>query len=238
MTDRYALIGHGDHPGDSDAGNTVSGDVMVRTAGNTTLVNAFIGHLIDPDGTYTSGNTFIGVGSFAGGPELLTADANSGFFSAPTGQLRFYIPGPLSNQIAAGASLNGTPAPGPGITPNAQGVYAFGLGPYNLVDPGNFAFYTLPVPPVVPVAVPVANGNNLPSPVFMPAIELPPFPFRQDIRFIRPVVFERDSWLQWYDYGIEGFVDFLPNGSMYTLGSFEVDSEDTNKDASAAANDE
>ena len=72
----------------------------------------------------------------------------------------------------------------------------------------------------------------------MPAIELPPFPFRQDIRFIRPVVFERDSWLQWYDYGIEGFVDFLPNGSMYTLGSFEVDSEDTNKDASAAANDE
>ncbi len=224
--DRYALIGHGDQPGDSDAGRAVSGDVMIRTGGNATLSNAFIGHLIDPDGSYASGNTFIEVGSIAG-PQLLTADSNSGFFSAPTGQLRFYIPGAPANQIAAGASLNGTPAPGPGITPNAQGLYTFGLGPYSLVDPGNFAFYTLGVAPVTPIAS-AAGGDNLPSMVIMPTFGegLTAASFLQDIRFIRPVVFERDSWLQWYDYGIEGFVDFLPNASMYTLGSFEVEEDE------------
>ncbi len=226
-TNQYALIGNGDELGDVDAVNAVSGDVRVRTGGSATLVNnAFIGNLIDPDGSYTSGNTFIGVGSI-GGSELLTADANSGFFSAPTGQLRFYIPGVLNNQIAAGASLNGTLASGPGITPNAQGLYTFGLGPYSLVDPGNFAFYTLGIAPVTPIAR-ITGGNNLPDAVVLPAIgkDLSAASFPQDIRLIRPVVFERDSWWQWPEYRIGGFVDFLPNASMYTLGSFELEEEE------------
>ncbi|MFK5924515.1 MAG: filamentous hemagglutinin N-terminal domain-containing protein [Verrucomicrobiota bacterium] len=228
VTDSYALIGHGDQPGDGDAGRAVSGDVMVRTGGNTTLTNAFIGHLIDGDGSYTSGDTFIGVGTVAG-PERLIANANSGFFSAPTAQLRFYIPSSSSNQIAAGASLNGTLAPGPGIIPNNQGVYAFGLGPYNLVDPGNFAFY-VPLQPVASVTA-AADGDNLPGVMTLPAIGigggigLSAASFPQDILFIRPVAFERDSWWQWPEYRIGGFVDFLPNHSMHTLGSFELEEE-------------
>ncbi|MDF1659551.1 MAG: hypothetical protein P1U58_18180, partial [Verrucomicrobiales bacterium] len=140
--DQYARIGHGNHNGNSDAGFSVEGDVSVRTTSSLTLTQAEIGHQIDADGTYTSGNTFIGVGT-AGGTETLTADAASRFDSAPGGELRFYIPSAASNQVAAGAFLNGTAATGPGITPNTQGEYAFGEGPYVLTDPGNFAFYTL-----------------------------------------------------------------------------------------------
>jgi len=140
--DQYARIGHGDENGNSDAGFSVEGDVSVRTTSSLTLTQAEIGHQIDADGTYTSGNTFIGVGT-VGGTETLTADAASRFDSAPGGELRFYIPSAASNQIAAGAFLNGTAASGPGIIPNNQGEYNFGEGPYVLTDPGNFAFYTL-----------------------------------------------------------------------------------------------
>jgi hypothetical protein len=127
--DRYALIGHGDDPGDWDNGNTVSGDLTLQVGGNLTLANAFLGHQIDPDGTYTSGNTFVGVGTEAM-QQSLTADAGSSFTSAPlgTGELRFYIFDEANNQIAAGASLNGSPAPGLGMADNKQGLFSFWCG--------------------------------------------------------------------------------------------------------------
>ncbi|MCF6314310.1 MAG: hypothetical protein L3J39_17815 [Verrucomicrobiales bacterium] len=152
---RYALIGHGENTGDSggDAGDTVSGDVMIETGGNVTLSNAGIGHQIDPTGSYASGNTFLGVGSD------LTADANSAFNSAAAGvgELRLYVAG--NDNVDAAAKLNGTPH-GAAAFPNDQGAYVFGAGSYAPAV-GNFAYYKLllsvvtvpsiPMPPSAPI---------------------------------------------------------------------------------------
>ncbi len=146
-TDRYALIGHGDNPGDGDAGNTVSGDVFVRVGGTAALTNAFIGHLIDNDGTYTAGRTFIGVDG------LLTTDALSQFNSAPRGnggELRIYLLALANDGVNPAALLNGV-AHGAAQGPNNQGLFPFAAGPYApgtavgggpVVD-GNFAYYLL-----------------------------------------------------------------------------------------------
>ncbi len=150
LTDQYVLIGHGDHLGDSDAGNTVRGDINLRVGGSAAFTNAYIGHLIDADGTYISGKTqiAIGTGNFDGGnlTDQLVVDGNSQFFSAPIangGELRFYLPRESSFQVADGARLNGA-----NVTtftngvPNRQGTFQPFNGPYN-INPadGNFAFY-------------------------------------------------------------------------------------------------
>ncbi len=135
-TDQYALIGHGDDLGDGDAGNTVGGNVFVRVGGTAALTNAFIGHLMDGDGTAT-GNTFIGVGT------ALTTDAASQLNSAPTGQLRIYLASPAGDLVNAATLLNGT-AHGATPAPNNQGQALFGAGPYAPAV-GNFAYYTLDV---------------------------------------------------------------------------------------------
>ncbi|MEM6884379.1 MAG: hypothetical protein AAF571_05050 [Verrucomicrobiota bacterium] len=135
--DQYAIIGHGDQPGDGDLGDTVSGTVSVLVSGNATLSNAFMGHQIDADGTYTSGNTFVGVGGD------LTADAASQFNSAlggaGMGELRVYLLG--SDNVNAATLFNGT-AHGAVPFPNNQGTFSFGEGPYAPVT-GNFAYYGL-----------------------------------------------------------------------------------------------
>ena len=140
-TIQYALVGHGDEPEDlgQDQNNTVAGDVSLRAGGNVTLTNAFLGHLIDNNGTYTSGNTLLGVRGD------LTADANSQVFSAApaqNGELRFYVAGDdlvNANTLLNGVAHGGTPFP------NDQGKFGFGDGPYT-ADPandGNFAYYGL-----------------------------------------------------------------------------------------------
>ncbi|MEO0454355.1 MAG: filamentous hemagglutinin N-terminal domain-containing protein, partial [Verrucomicrobiota bacterium] len=60
--DRYARIGHGDQVGNGDT-NTVSGDIRLVVASDLSLndANTQIGHQTDA-GTYTSGDTVIGVG--------------------------------------------------------------------------------------------------------------------------------------------------------------------------------
>ncbi len=142
--DQYAVLGHGDRPGDTDgdAGNTVSGNVTVRVGGTAALTNAFIGHLIDGNGTYTGGNTIVGAGI------QLTADAASRFNSAPQGnggELRIYVASAAADGVNAAALLNGV-AHGAARAPNNQGQFAFGTGPYNVsAAPGNFAYYTLPI---------------------------------------------------------------------------------------------
>ena len=138
---RYAQIGHGDELGDSDSGSTVDGNVTLRIGGALTLTNAFIGHKIDGDGTYTGGNTFIGVAG------LLTADAASTFNSASPangGELRFYLTSTANDAVNAATLLNGT-AHGATAAPNNQGQFAFGTGPYvpNPSVAGNFAYYTI-----------------------------------------------------------------------------------------------
>ncbi len=154
-TERYALIGHGDDIGDSDDnfddGNTVGGDVTVRVGGAAQLANAFLGHLIDVNGTYTDGDTYFGVDG------VLTADASSGFNSATEangGELRIYLVSAASDAVNAAALLNGV-AHGGDPAPNNQGPYAFGLGTYapgtvrasapagGGAVAGNFAYYTL-----------------------------------------------------------------------------------------------
>ena len=143
---QYALIGHGDEPGDGDAGDTVSGDVFVRVGGSATLTGGFIGHRID-GGTYESGRTVIGVNG------VLTADADSAFNSAPQangGELRIYLGSLAGDLVDPAALLNGTPHGGD-QGPNDQGAFGFALGPYvpnTAVDggptvDGNFAYYTL-----------------------------------------------------------------------------------------------
>jgi hypothetical protein len=146
--EKYALVGHGDEPGDSDASHSVAGDINIRVGGNLSLTNAFLGHLIDGDGTYSAndpdsnvigGNTFLGVRGD------LTADANSQFFSAApaqNGELRFYVGG--QDQVDSNTLLNGVVHGGTPF-PNNQGNFGFGDGPYT-ADPandGNFAYYGL-----------------------------------------------------------------------------------------------
>ena len=141
-TDRYAIIGHGDQPGDGDSGNTVAGDVMLRIGGDATLTNAFLGHQIDNDGTYTSGNTFVGVLGD------LSSDAASQFNSARdtnNGELRIYLLSPANDLVDSATKLNAI-AHGGTTAPNNQGTFAFGDGPYNV--PGTdvlaeFNYYTL-----------------------------------------------------------------------------------------------
>ncbi|MEM6601900.1 MAG: hypothetical protein AAF649_10985, partial [Verrucomicrobiota bacterium] len=137
---RYARIGHGDEAGDSDAGDTVSGDVMVQARGDVELTFAQIGHEVDADGGYTSGNTYIGaVGN-------LVADADSEFRSAldaDGGELRLYLGG--SDNVNAAALLNGV-AHGGTAFPNNQGAFGFGEGPYNVPGAdvaGEFNYYNL-----------------------------------------------------------------------------------------------
>ncbi|MEM7013183.1 MAG: hypothetical protein AAF585_17055, partial [Verrucomicrobiota bacterium] len=159
QSDVEALIGHGDANSSSD----LSGDVSVRVLASADIRNGIIGHRVGQSGantsTYLNGDTFIGVGSFGGSGHTLSADAASSFQSAPGGQLRFYLSGSGANRIAAGADLNGTAAAGPGITPNNQGVFPFGEGPYDLTDPGNFAFYTLLPNTPDPIATKVQQPN-------------------------------------------------------------------------------
>ncbi|MEX0866306.1 MAG: hypothetical protein WD030_03040, partial [Pirellulales bacterium] len=149
-SDSYALIGHGDEPGDGDAGHQVSGNVTLSVGEGASLTNAFIGHLIDPNGTYTSGNTHIAVGTanYAGSntTDALISDSRSQITSAPDGELRLYLPRRSSFQMADGATLNGTDVntfndftP----FPNEQGGHQPFEGGYIAAnDPdGNFAFY-------------------------------------------------------------------------------------------------
>ena len=134
--ERYAIIGHGDDPGNSDAGNTVSGDILVRVGDEANLTGAFIGHLIDPDGTYTSGNTFIEV------VNSLTTDDASAFNSAldaAGGELRIYIGDVAADNVDPDTLLNGV-AHGLAQAPNNQGAFAFGDGPYV----PDFSYYTIP----------------------------------------------------------------------------------------------
>ena len=134
-TRQYALVGHGDEPEALDQNNTVAGNVSLRAGGNVTLTNAFLGHLIDNGGTYTSGNTLLGVRGD------LTADANSQVFSADpaqNGELRFYVGGQdlvNSSTLLNGVAHGGTPFP------NNQGNFAFGAGPYNPALNTNFVYY-------------------------------------------------------------------------------------------------
>ena len=138
-TRQYALVGHGDEPEALDQNNTVAGNVSLRAGGNVTLTNAFLGHLIDNGGTYTSGNTLLGVRGD------LTADANSQVFSAApaqNGELRFYVGGQdlvNSSTLLNGVAHGGTPFP------NNQGNFAFGAGPYNPAPNTNFAYYMVTI---------------------------------------------------------------------------------------------
>ncbi len=166
ISERYVLIGHGDDPGDGDAGNIVRGDINLRVGGSATLTNAFIGHLIDTDGTYASGKTriAIGAGNFTGNntTDQLVTDSNSQFFSAPTangGELRFYLPRGNSFQAADGTKLNGVDvATFTSSLPNLQGTFQPFNGPYsiNAVD-GNFAFY---LSVIVDLIVNANNGTS------------------------------------------------------------------------------
>ncbi|MCP3687631.1 MAG: hypothetical protein GY784_04380, partial [Gammaproteobacteria bacterium] len=124
---KYAMIGHGDQPGDVDSGNTVSGDLTLRVGGNADLENAFIGHQIDADGTYSSGNTYVGVVG------TLTTDEYSQFTSAnysSGGELRIYLVSDTADAVDSSATLNGF-AHGAATTPNNQGDYSFGGGAYD-----------------------------------------------------------------------------------------------------------
>ena len=139
---QYAIIGHGDDPGDPDAGDSVSGDITIRVNGNVDMKHAVIGHLIGSAGSYSSGNTWIGVAG------TLTADAGSAFFSRPDydatagdGELRIYLDEAGDDNVDALAQFNGT-AHGTGQAPNNQGQYLFGNGPYAPAR-GNFAYYTM-----------------------------------------------------------------------------------------------
>ncbi|MCP3689194.1 MAG: hypothetical protein GY784_12355 [Gammaproteobacteria bacterium] len=144
---KYAMIGHGDQPGDVDSGNTVSGDLTLRVGGHAGVGSAFIGHQIDADGTYSSGNTYVGVGG------TLTTDATSQFTSADydsgnnTGELRIYLISDTADAVDSSATLNGVEH-GPLPAPNNQGNYSFGDGAYDgspteLV--ANVNYYTLAV---------------------------------------------------------------------------------------------
>jgi mucin-19 len=135
-TNINAIIGHGDET-DSDSGDTVSGDVLLRISGNASLTNAFIGHQIDADGTYTSGNTYFGVlGNLAANA---ASQLNSAPGGSPNGELRIYLGG--DDDVDAITQLNGTFH---GVTdfPNDHGRHVFGTGPYAPVT-GNFAYYHL-----------------------------------------------------------------------------------------------
>ena len=115
---RYAIIGHGDEPGDGDdAGNQVNGNITIRTGESISLTNAFIGHIIDSDGSYNGGKTHIAIGqndySANNTTATLTTDTNSRFFSAAAadgGELRFYLPTHDSWNANGSARLNGTPS--------------------------------------------------------------------------------------------------------------------------------
>lgn len=165
----YAQIGHGGTSNNAP----VSGGISLVAGGDLTLAGnataaAQVGHLTQAAGGYATGDTFIGVGQGASQTGTLTADSFSGFASGSGGQLRFYLPDIASNQIAAGASLNGDPAMDPGTTPmpNYMGVYPFGSGPYT-PSSGNYAFYLRTAPPSPPV--PPAPPSSSPSqPIVLP----------------------------------------------------------------------
>ncbi len=132
-----------------DGVTSVSGDIDLQTGGDATLSpEAIIGHTVEAGGAYTSGNTVFGVGE-GGGAQTLTAAAGSQLISAPEasgGELRVYLPGLAGYQLEAGALLNGTAAPGPGVDPfpNDQGEALFAEGPYAPdLGVGNFGFYLL-----------------------------------------------------------------------------------------------
>ena len=83
---------------------------------------------------------------------------------------------PAADGVNAAALLNGV-AHGAAQAPNNQGEFAFGLGPYvpGADVAGNFAYYTLPVPPPVvepPGVTPTDAAGVLP---FLPFFGLPGF---------------------------------------------------------------
>ncbi len=252
LATRYVLLGHGDLLLDDDAGQTVEGDVMVKAGGSATLTNAAIGHVIGPDGTYVSGNTYIGVGQtepFLDLSATLTADSTTGFFSGPSGELRFYIPSTTGWQ-GEGATLNeATTVPTNGTVLNNMGLFAFGEGSYTPdLTIGNYAFYSLP-PEVeddlevlvdlgIPFGVVPGDGDETPLVVIQVEDALPPEvldllanPFF-DFVLTQSVLeqLEDPFKLPLFDpqgLNIGGDSNLLPEfGNIFTLGSGEVEVEE------------
>ena len=137
--DAYAKIGHGDQAftngaAGSGSGN-IDGGIQVTAGENITSVGGMIGHVDASTGTSAvanSGRTYISVSrndfipnTIATGDGVMSADANSVFSSAPSGELRFYIPSRANNQIAAGALLNGNAYGGALVDPALQGPDEF-----------------------------------------------------------------------------------------------------------------
>ncbi len=147
----YAKIGNGDQlfsqPLNFGGSGNVSGDVTVTALDTLTSNGGMIGN-VDPTlggGTATGGDTTIAVSRFVaidgegasnrdpgtglmsdapGGGDLIT-DADAVFASAPSGELRFYIPSRSDNQIAAGAELNGVVFGGANADPTQQASNEF-----------------------------------------------------------------------------------------------------------------
>ena len=145
FSERYAFLGHGDQPGDDDTDSSVSGNIEVLVGGNITMTNAAIGHLIDPTGTYTAGNTYIAIGT-SDKTAKLTADANSRFNSSSSGELRFYLPRQSSLALHDSTLVNGVLASDIrdtfGNLYNRQGNSSPFDGPYAIdATKGNYAFY-------------------------------------------------------------------------------------------------
>jgi hypothetical protein len=94
-----------------------------------------IGHVDSSTGSAAvanSGSTYLQVSSndvlpntIATGDGVLIADVTSVFSSAPSGELRFYIPSRANNQIAAGAQVNGNAFGGALVDPALQGPDEF-----------------------------------------------------------------------------------------------------------------
>ncbi|MFT5466214.1 MAG: filamentous hemagglutinin family protein, partial [Verrucomicrobiales bacterium] len=100
VANRYALIGHGDEPagaGDTDAGNTVQGTISLDVAGNISFTNAFLGNLIDNDGTNNGGDLAII-------SDAIAMDANSSVVGA--GALTI-APQTASRAINLGSGVGG-----------------------------------------------------------------------------------------------------------------------------------
>ena len=112
----YAKIGHGDDlPLALPLGTgTREGDIQVGAGGDIVLLDGMIGHVNDVavSVTATGGNTYVAPSrddpTATGGGRLVTT-SGSELTSAPSGELRFYLPTRANNQMASGTLLNGTP---------------------------------------------------------------------------------------------------------------------------------
>ena len=114
---RYATIGHGDMLSDDDSTESVVGDIRVRVGEGANLSRGTIGHMVDPTGTYASGDTGVAVGWTNFRPsnttDQLVASTDSQFVSAAYGdggELRFYLPQRSAFAPAAGTLVNGVAA--------------------------------------------------------------------------------------------------------------------------------